>query len=81
MMMTTRCVLPVLGVADDDNEGHKTPDKEAGKAKEKKSSEAKEGYTSSEDEEEDHKKRARWLADPLMGRVVIVEPHDKRKHW
>ena len=29
----------------------------------------------------DAEKRKKWLSDPLMGKLVLVEPTDKRKHW
>jgi len=34
-----------------------------------------------EEKESDTERRKKWLADSLVGKLVIVEPADKRKHW
>ncbi|XP_039259937.2 uncharacterized protein LOC120336341 isoform X1 [Styela clava] len=76
---------PVEDEYDDESEDQRTPEKEkppkdTGKKKTIDESDKQES-SSEEEEEDDDEKRKRWLADPLMGKVVIVEPNDKRKHW
>lgn len=76
---------PVEDEYDDESEDQKTPDREkppkdSNKKKQQDESDKQES-SSEEDEENDDEKRKRWLADVLMGKVVIVEPNDKRKHW
>ncbi|CAK8690039.1 unnamed protein product [Clavelina lepadiformis] len=61
---------------DVDSDDQKSPDRET--HTKQKSVKVKDEETDSASED---KKRKKWLADPLMGRLVLVEPLDKRKHW
>nr|NP_001072026.1 Retinoblastoma-binding protein [Ciona intestinalis]BAE06667.1 Retinoblastoma-binding protein [Ciona intestinalis] len=73
---------PQSSSALDESEEHCTPDREPPAKRKLNSpkSDAKQDIEDKHDVDCDEL-RIKWLADSMMGNLVLVEPTDKRKHW